>query len=128
MSLCKGLILSEVETDIFYSTLNEEDGKRLLLQYPSNEETLNKKREYFEEDGTGWWSDEHCGWIYPHNKYDFKYLQGNGAVWKGKKTKKNIMRRETTTPPTYADYIGEYYYVLLLLSILVLLYSFSIME
>jgi len=123
MDLCKGLILCEVETNIF-PNLNEKDGTRLLLHYPSNEKPLNEKREYFESGERGWWSDEHCGWIYPFNESDFKYLVDNGAVWKGKK----IMRCKTTTPPTYADYIGEYYYVLLLLPILVLLHSFGIME
>jgi hypothetical protein len=106
MSLCEGLNLYEVETDIFYSTLNEVDGKRLLLKYPEGHEKQEIVRKYFEEDGTGWWSEKFKGWIYPHCECDLKYLQKNGAVWKG------IMHTETTTTPTDADYIGEYCCVL----------------
>ena len=79
----KELFLYEIKTNVFPSHDNEKEGSRLLLKYPSNEEALNKKRDFFEEDGCGWWSDEHCGWIYPYNDYNIVYCLLNFAEWKG---------------------------------------------
>ena len=128
MDLCKGLELYETHTSMFPDNIYDLNGLILVLRFHKGHEEEDS-RQYFEEDGTGWPSKVVKGWVYPYNARNIKYLMDNGAIWMGIMHKDTTTTSpETTTPPTYADYIGEYYYVLLFLPILVLLHSFGIME
>ena len=78
-----GTYIYFVKTDEYFSSSNDVQGYMLLLKYPTQEETLANENLYFEEDGSGMWSDTFCGWIYPYNNYELDRCNLLGATWKG---------------------------------------------